>query len=47
VDGVAMLQYKVLKRHKLRENVSIIARTRTKLGNTLVLQRNYILNVVN
>jgi hypothetical protein len=46
-DGVATMQYKVLKQHSLRENISIIARTRTKLGNTLVLQRNYYLNVTN
>jgi hypothetical protein len=46
-DGVADLQYKVLKRHSLKEKISIIAKVRTKYGNTLVLNRNYNLVVNN
>jgi hypothetical protein len=47
IDGVATMQYKVMKNHALRDKVSIIARTRTKFGNTLVLQRYYSINVSN
>jgi hypothetical protein len=45
--GVATLQYYVPKNRTLKKELSIIARTRTSYGNTLVLQKSYNLIVSN
>jgi len=45
--GVALLQYNVLKNHKMVKRVAISARTRTKNGNTLLLHKVYNLNISN
>jgi hypothetical protein len=47
INGVATLQYNVLKRHKVIKQLGISARVRTKYGNTLVLHRDYYLNISN
>jgi hypothetical protein len=44
-DGVAYLQYNILKHHKVKKRMGISARVRTPLGNTLLLHRVYNLDV--
>jgi antitoxin component YwqK of YwqJK toxin-antitoxin module len=46
-DGVASLYYTVPKGRAISERISIISRSRTEYGNTLVLQRVYNLSVSN
>jgi hypothetical protein len=46
-DGVASLYYTVPKGRAVRERISIISRSRTEYGNTLVLHRVYNLSVSN
>jgi antitoxin component YwqK of YwqJK toxin-antitoxin module len=46
-DGIATLYYTVPKGRAIRDKISIISRSRTENGNTLVLQRVYNLSVSN
>jgi major membrane immunogen (membrane-anchored lipoprotein) len=47
IDGVASLEYEVPRGHTVMKSISIIARTRTDFGNTLVLHRNYNVSLSN
>ena len=47
IDGVAVLQYNILKQHKVAKRLGIAARTPTKNNNTLLLYKSYYLNVTN
>lgn len=46
-NGVVTLNYDIPRGHTHMEKLSIIAKTRTKFGNTLVLFRNYNLAISN
>jgi hypothetical protein len=46
-DGVAMLQYNILRHHTLTKHIGIIARARTARGNTLLLYKSYNLAISN
>ncbi len=46
-DGVAILQYNILKHHKIKKRLGISARVRTEYGNTLLLHRVYNLEISN
>lgn len=46
-DGVASLYYTVPKGRVVRERISIISRSRTEYGNTLVMERVYNLSASN
>jgi hypothetical protein len=46
-DGISSIEYPVFPGNKLFKNISIIAKLKTNYGNTLILQRNYKLNIVN
>jgi major membrane immunogen (membrane-anchored lipoprotein) len=45
--GVATLEYEVPRHHTIMKKISILARTRTTFGNTLVLHRDYNVSISN
>ena len=47
VDGIATLQYNLQKKHRISKRLAISAKTRTPLGNTLLVHRIYQLNISN
>jgi len=47
VDGVATLQYNLQKKHRISKRLAISVKTRTPLGNTLLLHRIYQLDIAN
>lgn len=46
-DGVSSVEYPVFRGNTMTKKVSIIAKVKTKYGNTLILQHYYNLNVTN